>query len=187
VTKKPDDKGLMNEVLPDPTRGAGERGTPRERTAGHLKRLLAAGLALAPGLVHADTTTPGGKKPGDAGAAKPDDAKGKPPQPPQQPQQPSYDVVDPIPPPYIEKKAPPGFLNLRSLPDAEIFVDGKNTGLKTPQKKIKLNPGTHAITLKVPEQALEESFTVEIKTKETATITRKLEPPKKPAKDPNDK
>ncbi|HZS36946.1 MAG TPA: hypothetical protein VFF06_08970 [Polyangia bacterium] len=183
--KKPDDKGLLNEVLPDPTRGAGERGTPRERTASHLNRLLAAaGLALAPGLARADNTVPGGggKPPGEAKPGKkPDDAK-KPEEP--KPEPPGYGVVDPIPEPYIEKKAEPGFLRLSSKPSCAISIDGKATGLMTPQQKIKLSPGLHTITLNVPSSTQQENFTIEIRSNQTSVIVKDLAPPPKPAPKP---
>ncbi len=186
MTKKSDDdKGMLNEVLPDPAQAKEERrGSPRERTSQHLQRVLAAaaGLALTlqgvPG--HADVTPPqkgqpdGGKKPGDKDA--------KPGNPPK-PEPPGYGVVDPMPEPYIDRSVgAPGFLKLTTTPaGASILIDGKDTGSKTPQKKIKLTPGIHAVTVTSADKAVSENFTVEIKSGATVTEARDLKPKKKPA------
>jgi hypothetical protein len=168
-------KRLLNEVLPDPTDGVDEleRKGPRQRTSDHLKRLLAAaGLALgAP--AYGDATPPPQNKPGDTkpGDKKPPDNKK--PEPPPQPPPPRYDVVDPVPAPYIEREEAPGFLKLTSKPVAEIFVDGTAHG-KTPQAKIKLTPGIHNVMLRA--NGREETFTVEIRSKQTTVEVRDLRP-----------
>jgi hypothetical protein len=170
-----DEKGLMNEVLPDPTaaKSAAKAG-PRERTSAHLSRLLAAASLAVGGAAGADTTPPNAGK-NDGNTPKQGDKPSQPQPPPRH-----YDVVDPIPQPYIDRSAAPGFLDLSSKPEAEITVDGEATNQKTPQKKLKLTPGVHAITLTVKKPALSESFTVEISSGKTLKKIVDLQPkPKK--------
>jgi hypothetical protein len=56
-----------------------------------------------------------------------------------------------------------GTLLLGSKPPCDIFIDGKETGLQTPQRDIKLNAGKHKITLVNNEFGIKETFVVEIK------------------------
>jgi serine/threonine protein kinase len=72
-------------------------------------------------------------------------------------------------------KAPAGegYLRLGSKPWANIAVDGKDTGLHTPQIHLKLGAGSHRITLTNPQFSIKETFTVEIKSGETETVTKK--------------
>jgi hypothetical protein len=140
------DKGLSNEKLPDPTRVEPSRvpDSPRTRTAEHLKQLLAAGLALQLAAGAACRST-------------------------------GYLVVDPVPPPPPPRNpAPTGFLALTSIPVADISIDGRPTGLKTPQMKIELTSGTHTITLAVSGTSLTQTFTVDITTGVTTTLERVL-------------
>lgn len=60
------------------------------------------------------------------------------------------------------KKPPaePGVLLLGSKPPCQIFIDGKDTGLKTPQKSISLSAGRHKITLINNEFGIKETLTV---------------------------
>jgi hypothetical protein len=196
-TSNDDDKKLLNEILPDPTQAAdAARGSPRERTVEHLRKVMAAaaGLAMGAGTALADVTPPPGKdgqaKQGDAakqgdGKAKDGDAgktgkqAQKPKQPPPTP--PSYGVVDPMPEPYIDKKGKPGFLRLTTKPvGAHILIDGSDGGLKTPQSKISLSPGIHAVTISLPGK-VNKNFTVEIRSGETISERYDLEPlPPKP-------
>lgn len=164
MTKKPDDKGMLNELLPDPTRTAAElsEGTPRSRTVDHLKRILAAGLTLQ----LAGDVASCGSAPGDT-------------QKPKEPAPSSYGVVDPIPPPFIKRSEAPGFLTLKSTPSADITVDGTPTGLMTPQNKIELSPGIHTIGLTAPgRKKPERSFSVEIVSGETRSEVHDLRPAK---------
>ncbi len=91
-------------------------------------------------------------------------------------------AVRPEPP---VKEAPkgnePGFLVANTQPWAKVLIDGKDTGSKTPQKKIKLTPGIHAVTVTSADKAVSENFTVEIKSGATVTEARDLKPKKKPA------
>jgi eukaryotic-like serine/threonine-protein kinase len=56
-----------------------------------------------------------------------------------------------------------GTLLLGSKPPCEIFIDGKSTGLHTPQKDIKLASGKHKVTLVNNEYGIKETFSVDIK------------------------
>jgi hypothetical protein len=180
MTKKSDDKGLLNEVLPDPKQGERDLrgGSPRDRTSAYLRKVMAAAAGIAlnvQGASHADVTPPpkdGDKKPGDS---RPKDGnKPKEPEPP-----PPYGVVDPMPmpPPDTGK---PGILKLSSTPSgAAISIDGVAQNLKTPQKKLKLAPGMHTITL-TTDKGVVGNFTVEIKPGQTLTQSFEVKPePKK--------
>ena len=65
-----------------------------------------------------------------------------------------------------------GVLSLGAKPPCEIFVDGRNTGLRTPQREMKLSAGRHKITLLNNEFGIKESFTVEIKAAETTKMVK---------------
>ena len=56
-----------------------------------------------------------------------------------------------------------GTLMLGSKPSCDIYIDGTNTGLHTPQREIKLPAGKHRITLMNNEFGIRETFSVEIK------------------------
>ncbi|MDB4963031.1 MAG: serine/threonine protein kinase [Myxococcales bacterium] len=56
-----------------------------------------------------------------------------------------------------------GMLMLGSKPSCEIYVDGSNTGLHTPQRTMKLSAGKHRITLINNEFGIKETFVVDIK------------------------
>ncbi|MCA9680491.1 MAG: PEGA domain-containing protein, partial [Myxococcales bacterium] len=65
-----------------------------------------------------------------------------------------------------------GVLSLGSKPPCDIYIDGKSTGLKTPQREIKLSTGRHKVTLMNNEFGIKESFTVEIKAGEAAKAVK---------------
>ncbi len=56
-----------------------------------------------------------------------------------------------------------GTLLLGSKPPCDIYIDGKDTGMQTPQRDIKLSAGKHRITLVNNEFGIKETFTVDIK------------------------
>jgi hypothetical protein len=56
-----------------------------------------------------------------------------------------------------------GTLMLGSKPSCEIYIDGSNSGLHTPQREIKLSAGKHRITLMNNEFGIKETFVVDIK------------------------
>ncbi len=65
----------------------------------------------------------------------------------------------------------PGTLMLGAKPPSAIFVDGKKTGLTTPQRNLSLSPGKHRITLVNREHKVKDSFTVTIRSgQKTRTI-----------------
>ncbi len=59
-------------------------------------------------------------------------------------------------------KADPGILMLGAKPPCAIFVDGKDTGLTTPQRSIELAPGKHKVTLVNTTYSIKKSFKVKI-------------------------
>jgi hypothetical protein len=55
-----------------------------------------------------------------------------------------------------------GTLMLGSKPLCDIILDGKPTGLKTPQRAMELAPGTHSVVLVNAELGIEKKFKVKI-------------------------
>ena len=94
----------------------------------------------------------------------------------------SADPSDPSDPPKADPGDKPaggtpavkgdGVLSHGAKPPCEIFVDGRNTGLRTPQREIKLSAGRHKITLLNNEFGIKESFSVDIKAGETAKMVK---------------
>jgi PEGA domain len=61
-----------------------------------------------------------------------------------------------------------GYLTVKSVPAAHILIDDKDTGLSTPQTKMKLEVGRHRLTLVSSDQKLKRSLGFAItKDKET--------------------
>jgi serine/threonine protein kinase len=110
------------------------------------------------------------KPPGDGGRKPPGDGS-KPPgdgtKPPGDGTKPPGDGGDGGSKPPIDTVKGEGVLALSSKPPCNIFVDAKDTGLKTPQREIKLSAGKHKITLVNNEYSIKETFWVEIKPGET--------------------
>ncbi len=69
-----------------------------------------------------------------------------------------------------------GWLRLGSKPWTNILVDGKDTGLHTPQTHLKLGAGSHRITLTNPQFNIKETFSVDIKSGESETVIKDLRP-----------
>jgi hypothetical protein len=65
-----------------------------------------------------------------------------------------------------------GTLSLGAKPPCEIFIDGKSTGLRTPQREIILSSGKHKVTLLNNEFGIKESFTVDIRADETVKMVK---------------
>jgi hypothetical protein len=63
----------------------------------------------------------------------------------------------------------PGTLRVVSKPACEIAIDGKPTGLRTPQTEIRLAAGRHKITLINEGYGIKESFLIEIKANQIDT------------------
>lgn len=74
--------------------------------------------------------------------------------------------------PAASEAAGQGILVLGSKPPCEILVDGNPTGLRTPQKEIKLPAGRHRITLVNAEFAIRDTFTVDIKPDATEKLIK---------------
>jgi hypothetical protein len=56
-----------------------------------------------------------------------------------------------------------GTLMVSSKPPCEIYVDGQSTGLTTPQRSIPLAPGAHKITFVNPQQGVNKTVAVSIR------------------------
>ncbi len=117
------------------------------------------------GVVH----TPGGtgdKPPGGTGDKPPGGTGDKPPG--GTGDKPPGGTID-RPPPVAKGE---GVLSLGAKPPCEIFVDGRNTGLRTPQREMKLSAGKHKITLLNNEFGIKESFNVDIKVDEPTKMVK---------------
>ncbi len=56
---------------------------------------------------------------------------------------------------YVPLKKPAvAYISVRSEPDGYVFVDGKNTGVKTPVQRLTLKPGDHTIAVVNPERGI---------------------------------
>jgi serine/threonine protein kinase len=67
-----------------------------------------------------------------------------------------------------------GMIGLGAKPPCRIFIDGRDTGQKTPQVGIKLKAGKHRVTLVNNEFGIKESFTVKITAGETEKAFKDL-------------
>jgi hypothetical protein len=83
--------------------------------------------------------------------------------------------------PFAEPAAPQaatetgvGTLMISSKPPCEIYIDGKPTGLSTPQRSIELAAGTHKITLVNEEAGIKKSLPVRIKADEATKLIQDL-------------
>ena len=143
--KKPDaSKHLLNEVLPDPKNAGSDLAEGSPRSRTVKHLKRILATSLAVPLAAAVTSCHG------------------------------YVVVDPVPPPYIKPAEGNGYLSLKSIPDADIEIDGKATGLRTPQPHIELSAGTHAIKLTSADGKLQQTFNVEISAGATTNEERIL-------------
>ena len=55
-----------------------------------------------------------------------------------------------------------GVLMVSSKPPCEIYVDGKATGLMTPQRSLSLSAGAHKITLINSAEKIKKTLTIQI-------------------------
>lgn len=78
--------------------------------------------------------------------------------------------------PAPERAVGEGFMRIGSKPWTHIAIDGKDTGLHTPQTQMRLAPGAHQVVLSNPEFRIKESFSVEIRNGETTTVIKDLNP-----------
>jgi hypothetical protein len=65
-------------------------------------------------------------------------------------------------------------LMIGSKPPCDIVVDGKRTGLTTPQRALKLTPGPHKVTLVNKQYGISESFTVTAKAGAPVKVVKDL-------------
>ncbi len=79
---------------------------------------------------------------------------------PKPPKPPVEKVVERPKPPATVKT---GTLALAAKPPCKIFINGRDTGKRTPQRKIELPAGTHRITLVNNEHGIKDTFSVKIK------------------------
>ena len=63
---------------------------------------------------------------------------------------------------------------LGAKPPCEIFVDGKRTGLTTPQRAMALSPGAHRITLVNKEHRITETFSVDLQAGKSTKVIKDL-------------
>jgi hypothetical protein len=81
----------------------------------------------------------------------------------------------PTPKPPTPKPAGMGTLMIGSKPWTRIIIDGKDTGLTTPQRSLPLPAGKHVVTLRNPKFDIDVSFQVVIKAgQRTKVIKRNL-------------
>lgn len=67
-----------------------------------------------------------------------------------------------------------GTLMLGAKPPCDIFIDGKNTGLTTPQRSIQLPEGTHRVVLVNEQHGIKKAFRVNIKAGRTTRAIQDL-------------
>jgi PEGA domain len=82
-------------------------------------------------------------------------------------------VVDPFAT-KSDKPAGEGTLMISSKPPCEIYVDGKATGLMTPQRAIKLAAGSHKITLVNAAEKLKKTLAVQITADQPTKVIQDL-------------
>ncbi|HEX8113286.1 MAG TPA: PEGA domain-containing protein, partial [Kofleriaceae bacterium] len=74
----------------------------------------------------------------------------------------------------IEPSVGQGTLMISSKPPCEIAIDGRTTGLTTPQRSISLSAGNHRITLLNSEKSIHKVVNVQIIANTTAKIIEDL-------------
>ena len=86
--------------------------------------------------------------------------------------------MTPPPAPRVDKPVASGegYMRINSKPATKIAIDGKDTGLWTPQLHLRLNSGMHRVTLSNPQFVLSESYNIEVKPGETQTVVKDLRP-----------
>lgn len=67
-----------------------------------------------------------------------------------------------------------GTLMVNSKPWTRILIDGRPTGLTTPQRKIKLSAGRHSVTLRNEKFKIDETFSVVIKSDKPTKLIKKF-------------
>jgi len=67
-----------------------------------------------------------------------------------------------------------GTLMVSSKPPCEIFIDGNDSGLKTPQRSMSLPAGTHKVTFSNPDQNITKTVSVKITADQTTKLIQNL-------------
>lgn len=148
-------------------------------------------LEKADGAVPLSLDTPGAPpgagtppKPPGAGTAPKPPGDGKPPATPSRPGTPAGTPKPPGPAGVAPGEPPPtpaeqgsaatgeGTLQVSAKPPCEILVDGKATGLRTPQRQIVLSVGSHRIGLVNQEYGINESYSVEVSAGSPAKLVK---------------
>jgi serine/threonine protein kinase len=83
-------------------------------------------------------------------------------------------VEKPKPDPDPPKASGTGTLMIGAKPPCMIFIDGKNTGKKTPQRDLELSAGRHKITLVNNEFNIKETFTITIKANQPNKVMKDM-------------
>jgi len=101
-----------------------------------------------------------------------------PPRPRPRPRPEPRDTPRPRPRPKPTPPPPPrpvgtGTLLINSNPWTRIFIDGRDTGLTTPQTSIPLPAGRHVITLRNPKFGVDVSFPVEIEANKRKKVIKR--------------
>mgnify|MGYP001816574617 CR=1 FL=1 len=76
---------------------------------------------------------------------------------------PTKPIAEKVETPKPTASAGTGTLLLAAKPPCKIFINGRDTGMMTPQRKIELPVGSHRVTLVNNEHGIKESFPVKIK------------------------
>jgi hypothetical protein len=65
-----------------------------------------------------------------------------------------------------------GMLMVSAKPPCDILIDGKSTGLATPQRAISLPPGAHAITLVNSQNGIKKTIAVKVEAKKSTKLIK---------------
>jgi hypothetical protein len=63
-------------------------------------------------------------------------------------------------------------LMISAKPPCDILIDGKSTGLATPQRAISLPPGAHAITLVNSQNGIKKTIAVKVEAKKSTKLIK---------------
>jgi len=73
------------------------------------------------------------------------------------------------------KKGKGGYLLVNSTPWTRLIIDGKETGLTTPQKRIPLKAGKHTIRMVNAKYGIDKVYTVSVRSGKSAHLIKKFE------------
>jgi hypothetical protein len=76
-----------------------------------------------------------------------------------------------------KSKKKDGTLLISSKPACDIVIDGKETGLRTPQRGIKLKPGKHQVVLVNRDFGIKKKLTVKIASGRSTKVVKDLRDP----------